>query len=84
MSGVQPEGEEDLLQAAKPFESAYLANVLSSMSDAVTLAFPGGNRPLPTAADLQKCIGYIASCACDQAALLQGCDDRAKRGQRGR
>ncbi|KAK9840386.1 hypothetical protein WJX74_009033 [Apatococcus lobatus] len=59
MPGVQPEGEEQLLQAAQPFQSAYLASVLSSMSDAVTLAFPGGNRPLPTAADLQKCIGRV-------------------------
>ena len=57
MPGVKAEAEEELLLTAQPFQAAYLGSALSSMSDAVTAAFTGGTRPLPTAADLQKCIG---------------------------
>ena len=45
------------MAAAAPFQNAYLAAALQRMSDAVSAAFPGGNRALPTAAELQKCIG---------------------------
>ena len=44
---------------------AYLGMVLSRLNGAVSAAFPGGSRPLPSAADLQKCIGY----ACASTAL---------------
>ena len=54
---ASPEQQEALLEAAAPFQNAYLAASLQRMSDAVGAAFPGGNRALPTAADLQKCIG---------------------------
>ena len=54
---ASPEQQEALLEAAAPFQNAYLAASLHRMSDAVSAAFPGGNRALPTAADLQKCIG---------------------------
>lgn len=49
---------EELLAAAAPFRDTYLGGALSRLNDAVGAAFPGGSRPLPTAADLQKCIGY--------------------------
>jgi len=54
---ASPAQQEALLEAAAPFQNAYLAGSLQRMSDAVGAAFPGGNRALPTAADLQKCIG---------------------------
>ena len=58
---ASPEQQEALLEAAAPFQNAYLAGSLQRMSDAVGAAFPGGNRALPTAADLQKCIGCASS-----------------------
>ncbi len=56
---ASPQQQEALLEAAAPFQNAYLAGSLQRMSDAVGAAFPGGNRALPTAADLQKCIGCL-------------------------
>ena len=50
---------EALLAAAVPFRDAYLSATLSRLNEAVGTAFPGGSRPLPTAVDLQKCIGYV-------------------------
>ncbi len=61
MKGVPPAVSEPqaeaLLAAAAPFRDAYLGAALSRLTDAIGTAFPGGSRPLPTAADLQKCIG---------------------------
>ena len=37
-------------------QNLYLGAVFSRVSDAITAAFPGGNRALPTSAELQKCI----------------------------
>jgi conserved oligomeric Golgi complex subunit 5 len=50
---------EALLAAAAPFRDAYLSATLARLNEAVGAAFPGGSRPLPTAVDLQKCIGYV-------------------------
>lgn len=50
---------QDLVEAARPFQNAYLAAALSRLSDAVTAAFPGGSRALPTSAELQKCIARM-------------------------
>lgn len=46
-----------VLAAAAPFQNGYLAAALARMTDAVSAAFPGGARALPTSAELQKCIG---------------------------
>ena len=46
-----------VLAAAAPFQNGYLATALARMTDAVSAAFPGGARALPTSAELQKCIG---------------------------
>jgi hypothetical protein len=58
--GVPPamllEQQDGLLEAAAPLQHAHLAASLARISDAVTAAFPGGNRALPSSADLQKCI----------------------------
>jgi len=40
-------------------QGAYLAISLNRMSEAVTAAFPGGARTLPSPADVQKCIGCV-------------------------
>ena len=48
---------EALLGAAAPFRDAYLAAALGRLNDSIAAAFPGGTRPLPAAAELQKCIG---------------------------
>lgn len=61
---VLPEQQEELLAAAAPFQNAYLAASLQRLSDVVTAAFPGGNRSLPTPAELQKCIGWVMRRRC--------------------
>ncbi len=58
---VQPEQLLQLLQATGPFQAAYFSGCLQRMSDAVLAAFPGGQRQLPSPADVQKCIGWGAS-----------------------
>ena len=61
VKGVRPaanaEEQDALLAAAGACQNAYLGAALSRMSDAVSAAFPGGNRALPTTAELHKCIG---------------------------
>lgn len=57
MPAAAPETQEAVVAATASCMNLYLAAVLSRVSDAVTLAFPGGNRALPTAAELHKCIG---------------------------
>lgn len=51
---------EAVVAAVAPFQQAYLGTCLTRMSDAATAAFPGGNRSLPTSAELQKFIGCAA------------------------
>ncbi len=48
-----------VLSAAAPFQQAYLGAVLTRLSDAAGAAFPGGNRALPSAAELHKLIGCV-------------------------
>jgi len=55
--GVDPVQEEGLFEAVSCCQNLYLASVLARVSDAVNLTFTGGNRALPTAAELHKCIG---------------------------
>ena len=55
--GVDPKQEEALFEAASCCQNLYLGSVLSRVSDAVNAAFTGGNRALPTAAELHKYIG---------------------------
>ncbi|CAL8469379.1 g8920 [Coccomyxa elongata] len=50
---------EAVVAAVAPFQQAYLGTCLMRMSDAATSAFPGGNRSLPTSAELQKFIGRM-------------------------
>lgn len=61
MKGTAPAFEarhrEAVIGAAAGFQNAYLASALARMADAVSQAFPGGNRPLPSTSDLQRCIG---------------------------
>ena len=58
---VLTEGQvEGLLAAVAPFQQAYLGATLARLSDSVSAAFPGGNRALPTSAELQKLIGCEA------------------------
>lgn len=68
---------EALLAAAAPFRDAYLSAALARLNEAVGAAFPGGSRPLPTAVDLQKCIGCDATqhtcCATCCVPLTQDC-----------
>eukprot|EP00884_Botryococcus_braunii_P012366 jgi/Botrbrau1/2112/Bobra.0093s0019.1 len=54
-----PRHQEAVLAAAVSFQNAYLAAALSRMSDAVSQAFPGGTRALPSTSDLQRCIGRM-------------------------
>lgn len=59
--GVPPAAIPDqlpaLLDTSAPFRDAYLAAALGRMQEAVTAAFPGSARVLPSPADVQKCIG---------------------------
>lgn len=63
---LNEEQAEGLLAAVAPFQQAYLGATLARLSDAVSAAFPGGNRALPTSAELQKLIGCGAT-ACPVA-----------------
>lgn len=54
---MDPVQEEGLFEAVSCCQNLYLASVLARVSDAVNLTFTGGNRALPTAAELHKCIG---------------------------
>ena len=53
------EEQEELVNATAVCQNAYLAAVLARVSEAVNAAFAGGNRALPTAAELHKCIGCV-------------------------
>ncbi len=61
VKGVEPALVEDeteaVVAAVAPFQQAYLGSCITRMSDAAASAFPGGNRSLPTSAELQKFIG---------------------------
>ncbi|EIE21637.1 hypothetical protein COCSUDRAFT_30131 [Coccomyxa subellipsoidea C-169] len=63
VKGVEPALVEDeteaVVAAVAPFQQAYLGSCISRMSDAAASAFPGGNRSLPTSAELQKFIGRM-------------------------
>jgi hypothetical protein len=54
---AQPEQLLQLLHATGPFQNAYFSASLQRMSEAVLAALPGGQRQLPSPADVQKCIG---------------------------
>lgn len=60
VKGVVPavtrEQQAEVVNAAAPFQNAYLGAALTRMSDAVTAAFPGTSRTLASSAELQKCI----------------------------
>lgn len=56
-AAVAPDQLPGLLATAAPFRDAYLATALGRMQDAVSAAFAGGGRALPSPADVQKCIG---------------------------
>lgn len=55
-AAVAPEQQAEVVNAAAPFQNAYLGASLARMSDAVTAAFPGTSRTLTSSAELQKCI----------------------------
>lgn len=63
VKGVPPavvsEQLNELLATAAPFQHAHQGAALARISDAVQAAFQGGTRPLPTAAELQKCIARL-------------------------
>jgi len=59
LPAVTPEQLQQLLGATAPLQNAYLGGCLARMSDAVTAAFPGGARSLPSPADVQKLIGVL-------------------------
>lgn len=48
-----------LLGSCQPIQNAYLATSLSRLSEAVSAAFPGGPRTLPTTSETQKCISQL-------------------------
>jgi hypothetical protein len=48
-----------LLAAAAPFRDSYLAASLGRLQDVINHAFGGGGRPLPSPADVQKCIAAM-------------------------
>ncbi|GFR42609.1 hypothetical protein Agub_g3540 [Astrephomene gubernaculifera] len=50
---------QQLLAATGPFQSAYMAGCLARLTDAVAAAFPGSARQLPSATEVQRCIGLI-------------------------
>lgn len=58
-SAIEEKHMNLLLSVCQPIERAYLAASLMRMSEAVTLAFPGGTRTLPSPADVQKCIARM-------------------------
>lgn len=61
VQGIPPAALPDqlpaLLDTSAPFRDTYLAAALGRMQEAVTAAFPGSARVLPSPADVQKCIG---------------------------
>ncbi|GMH36010.1 hypothetical protein BSKO_03878 [Bryopsis sp. KO-2023] len=50
---------DSLMAACQPIQNAYLTGSLSRMTEAVSVAFPGGTRNLPLAADVQQCIATM-------------------------
>ena len=54
------EEQDELVNATAVCQNVYLAAVLARVSEAVNAAFAGGNRALPTAAELHKCIGCVS------------------------
>ncbi|GLC41103.1 hypothetical protein PLESTM_001156100 [Pleodorina starrii] len=59
LPAVGPPQLQQLLAATGPFQTAYMAGCLSRLTDAVAAAFPGSSRQLPSATEVQKCIGLI-------------------------
>lgn len=58
-SAIEEKHMDLLFAACQPIEKAYLAASLTRMSEAVTVAFPGGTRTLPSPPDVQKCIARV-------------------------
>eukprot|EP01026_Neomeris_dumetosa_P048033 TRINITY_DN4139_c0_g1_i2.p1 TRINITY_DN4139_c0_g1~~TRINITY_DN4139_c0_g1_i2.p1 ORF type:complete len:607 (-),score=92.38 TRINITY_DN4139_c0_g1_i2:38-1858(-) len=52
--GITAKDEQLMLDATAPFQMQYLAQSLSRMTETVTSVFPGGNRALPSSAEVQK------------------------------
>lgn len=59
LPAVGPAQLQQLLAATSPFQTAYMAGCLSRLTDAVAAAFPGSSRQLPSATEVQKCIGCV-------------------------
>ncbi|KXZ51911.1 hypothetical protein GPECTOR_11g39 [Gonium pectorale] len=59
LPAVGPPQLQQLLAATAPFQSAFCAGCLARMTDAVAAAFPGSGRQLPSATEVQKCIGLM-------------------------
>ncbi|GIL71669.1 hypothetical protein Vretimale_885 [Volvox reticuliferus] len=59
LPAVGPPQLQQLLAATGPFQTAFMAGCLSRLTDAVAAAFPGSSRQLPSATEVQKCIGLI-------------------------
>ncbi|KAG2437843.1 hypothetical protein HXX76_005461 [Chlamydomonas incerta] len=59
LPAVGPAQLQQLLAATSPFQTAYMAGCLSRLTDAVAAAFPGSSRQLPSATEVQKCIGLM-------------------------
>lgn len=70
VAALSEQQAQGVLAAAAPFQQAYLGAVLTRLSDAAGAAFPGGNRALPSSAELHKLIGWglpVTHCADRQA-----------------
>ena len=63
VSALDEAQAEGVLAALAPFQQADLGGVLAQLSDAASAAFPGGNRALPSSAELQKLIGCAWRCS---------------------
>ncbi|EFJ53077.1 component of oligomeric golgi complex 5 [Volvox carteri f. nagariensis] len=59
LPAVGPAHLQQLLAATGPFQTTFMAGCLSRLTDAVAAAFPGSSRQLPSATEVQKCIGLI-------------------------
>lgn len=76
MTGAQ---RSMLLNIAADFQNAYLTATSTRLREALVSAFPGGNRALPTAADLQRAIARMheelkaASASLALAPRVAGC-----------
>lgn len=57
LSSVSREEEDGFVDATSSCQDLYLSAVLARVIDAVNTVFSGGNKPLPTAAELHRYIG---------------------------